>query len=185
MTQLCFAWFYLKTMTTTSETLFMNAVIALSAFPSVRCRGPSSTNTITVAAVKGLFRHLQKVVKPDTTTDKPSFVTIKFSLGLILEMLLLIAPHFTFDRREVVLIYYFKYNYLLIPGLNNVVLLFITHVQIYNPLLYPPSALFGCSPALGVHIGQKSITWAKPMSHLQGNPHDFMTNQKSNYKHSP
>lgn len=73
-------------------TLLMNAVIALSAFPSVRCHGLSSTNTITVAAVKGLFRHLQKVVKPDTTEDKPSFITIKFSLSLILKMLLLWAP---------------------------------------------------------------------------------------------
>lgn len=77
MTQLCFAQFYLKTMTPTSETLLMNVVIALSAFPSVRCHGPSGTNTTTVAAVKGLFRHLQKVVKPDITEDKPSFVTIK------------------------------------------------------------------------------------------------------------
>lgn len=92
MTQLCFAQFYLKTMTPTSETLLMNDVIALSAFPSVGCHGPSSTNTITVAAVKGLFRHLQKVIKPDTTEDKPSFITIKFSLGLILKMLLLRAP---------------------------------------------------------------------------------------------
>lgn len=92
LTQLCFAQFYLKTMTPTSETLLMNAVIALSAFPSVRCHGPSSTNTITVAAVKGLFRHLQKVVKPDTTEDKPNFITMKFSLGLILEVLLLEAP---------------------------------------------------------------------------------------------
>lgn len=70
----------------------MNAVIALSLFPSVRCHGPSSTNTITVAAVKGLFRNLQKEVKPDTTEDKPIFITIKFSLGLILEMLLHRAP---------------------------------------------------------------------------------------------
>lgn len=65
-------------------------------------------------------------------------------------------------------------------------LLFITHVQIYNPLCKSGlSILHGCSPTTAdstydqaaLHRIKKSIAWAKTISHLLCNPNDFMTNQ--------
>lgn len=95
LTQLCFAQFYLKTMTTTFEMLFVNAIalhyLVLHLLNAMVPEAKILLSDSSSCERSYLVVFLKEWCKLITSKDKPSFVTIELYLEEILGMLLFIG----------------------------------------------------------------------------------------------